>query len=248
MKQLRTLASAFLVCLFGVAVGWAQAPTDTTPTADQILDRFVEAIGGRTALEKGTSTIIRGTSQFEDVLVIGKVEIYAKAPNKTAMIMKVPSLGIMRQGFDGTVGWTQEFGEDVRELQGEELERLRRDADFYGFLHYRQHYPQMKLLGKDKVGLRDVYVIEARPAHGDPRKLYFDVENGLMLRRDIIVQGRGGKFLTQNYSEDYREVEGRKFAFRIRQVSPRLTHTLRVTSIQVNVPIDDAVFAMPKTP
>lgn len=248
MKQLRTLASAFLLCLFGVALAWAQAPTDTTPTADQILDRNLEAIGGRAAIEKMTSVVIRGTIQYEDVLLVANVEVYAKAPNKIVSIITIPGVGVSRGGFDGSVGWRQEPGKELRELQGEELESQRLDADFYGLLHPRQNYPQINVLGKDTIGTREVYVVEQRPARGDPRKLYFDVENGLLLRRDIIVLRPEGKELVENYFDDHREVEGRKFPFRLHVVTPRLTHRMRLTSIQVNVPIEDTIFAMPTTP
>jgi hypothetical protein len=63
------------------------------PTVDQILDKFVQALGGKAAIEKQTSSVSR--SSFEYQGKGGTVEVYAKAPNRFAIFMEVPGLGQM---------------------------------------------------------------------------------------------------------------------------------------------------------
>jgi zinc protease len=106
-------------------------------------------------------------------------------------------------------------------------------------------YSKMTVKGKDKVGDKEVYVVEATPTEGSPHKLYFDTQSGLMLRTDREADTPQGKMPFEIYMEDYREVDGVKMPFTVRQVAPAISFTIKVDEVKHNVPVDDAKFNKP---
>lgn len=221
------------------------AKADAMPSVDQILDKYVQALGGKAAIEKLTSTVVTGTFELPAMSMSGPLEIYSKAPNKNATIIDLSGFGLIKSGFNGTIGWSQDPQSGLRELTGAELADARRDAEFYREIKLKQLYPKMTLVGKEKVGERDVYVIEATPADGKPEKMYFDAQTGLLLRLDADRESPQGAAHIETYFEDYKETGGVKTPFTIKIVRPEISFTLKTTEVKQNVPIDDAKFNKP---
>jgi zinc protease len=213
------------------------------PTVDQILDKYVRALGGKSAIEKLTSRVSKGTFDIPALGVIGSFEAYAKAPNKSASVVDIPSFGQIRQGFDGKVGWAGNPQQGLRELSGQELGTAMRSAEFHQVLKFHQLYAKMTVKGAEKVGERDTYVIEADPGDGSLRRMYFDSLTGLLVRNVIERDGPQGRLTFESYPEDYREVGGIKVPFVLRQNNPDVSFVITMTEIQHNVPVDDARFS-----
>jgi hypothetical protein len=222
-------------------------PTGTTspiPTTEQILERHIQAIGGKSALEKITTRVTKGSF----VQILGQTnssftfESYQKAPNKTLYI----NSGGTQQGFNGAIGWLKRNRSGLSKLTGEQLAQLKRGADFYGSTKLSELYATISFIRMDKVGTHDVYVFEATPSAGKPDTLYFDTQTALLLRSDSYSEAQKGKpEPTETYYEDYREVDGVKLPFTQRQVGSGYTITLKVYEVKHNVPIDDAKFDGP---
>jgi hypothetical protein len=219
--------------------------TQAMPSADQIIEKYVQAIGGKAAIEKASSRVTKGTFEIPAMGATGPIEIYAKAPNKTVMIITFPGFGTIQQGYNGQVGWAQEPTSGLRELSGAELASAKREAEFFGMLKMKELYPKMSVTGKQKVGNGDSYVVELTPAEGKPEKWYFDVQTGLLTRVDVEVDSPQGNIPFEVYLEDYREVEGLKMPFTIRRTSPAISFTIRLEEVKNNVAIDDVKFNKP---
>ena len=135
------------------------APSTTSATADSTGDdrrdrnkkpmkcsRLTStALGGRAALEKINSRSAKGTFEVLGIALSGPAEMYAKAPNKTLTILKVPGQTTLKEGFDGTVGWQEDPDDGVVDKTGLELGSAMRDADFYQPLKLRAQYPNLVL-------------------------------------------------------------------------------------------------------
>ena len=225
----------------------ATAPT-SPPTVDQILDKYVEALGGRAAILRLNSRVSKGTFEATEEGVAGSVENYAMAPNKWLFVLEVPEQGALKQGFDGMVAWKSHPGAGVSEMAGQELSNARRNAVFHQPLRLRELYPKMSLQGEDKVGERAVYKIEADPGDGSLRRFYFDKDSGLLLRTTIERDTRKGRSAVELLLEDYRVVDGMKLPFTVHQSSPEMRFTIRYNEIVHNVAIDDAKFAKGAVP
>lgn len=215
------------------------------PSAKKIFDAFTKATGGRRALSKFTSRVSTGTVELAPMGARGRIVITQKAPNKILTAMTLTGLGEFQNGFDGTVGWSRDTINGVREMTSGELASTRRGAQF-DQSNMSKMYSKTTVTGREKVGDREVYVIEAVTAEGGaPVKMYFDTQNGLLLRSDSVTESPQGKISVQSYLEDYRTVDGVKMPFTIRQVLGPTTVLIRLTEIKHGATVNDALFAKP---
>jgi len=222
-----------------------QAP----PTVDQIIARYLQAMGGAAALGKLTTRVEKVTFADETNGVTGSFVVYARAPNQRAVIgsaqTKDGSVIDFSRGFDGTVGWVSKTGvwSGCQKLAGAELAEEKRAAVFHSELRTLELYPRLRLKGRLNVDGRTAEVIEARPREGNPETWYFDTQTGLLLRTDTMKTDAAGKRTKEViWLEDYRTVDRLRLPFttRIIHSSPPVTIIIRVTEIKHNVPIDEA--------
>jgi hypothetical protein len=222
------------------------APDASLPAVEQILEKYVSAMGGKARIEKVTSRLIKGTFEMTGMGLKGTLEVLSKAPNKSYMGMTLPGLGVVQQGFNGTVGWVQDPIQGLRELNGTELAVLKQSADVHRDLNLKAAYTKMAVIEKAKMGKADVYVVEATPPTGGPEKLYFDTTSGLHLRTDMVFESPQGKLPLETYFEDYRDVGGVKLAHTVRQVNPLAPVVLKFEEVKNNYPVADMKFEKPK--
>lgn len=250
----RTLTTVFLfaaIAAVALAQGGSQKPAPEAkpagpmPTADQIIEKYVQAIGGKAALEKPTSRVSKGSFELPAMGASGTAEIYEKAPNKTIAIVNISGFGTIQEGFDGKVAWSQDPQSGLREKAGAELAGARLDAEFFKPIKIKQLYPKIVVKGKDKVGDKEVYVLEATPADSSMETWYFDTQTGLMVRQDSERDSPMGKMAIQVFLDNYKEVDGIKLPFNLHQVTPQFTVDIKLEEVKHNVPIDDAKFTKP---
>jgi outer membrane lipoprotein-sorting protein len=251
MKRiLTTLILCSVIAVAAFAQGAPQKPaTDeksaALPSVDQILDKYVQAIGGKAAIEKQTSRVSKGTFEIAAFGATGTAEVYAKAPNKAASVINVAGYGVVQEGFDGKAAWAVDPQNGMRDKSGVELAATKLDAEFLKPVKIKQLYPKIVVKGKDKVGDKEVYVLEATPVESSVEIWYFDTQTGLILREDIEREGPQGKQSIQSFLDDYRSVDGVKIPFKFHQVTPAFTIDIKFDEIKGNVPIDDAKFNKP---
>jgi hypothetical protein len=221
------------------------APAETLPTVEQILDKYVAAIGGRAAVEKLRTRVSKGTQVTWNGTEI-PFETYQKSPGKYLDVVTRPGGVVVTVGFDGAAGWLR-GPRGVRDVTGSQLAALKRDADIRGDLRLRELYPEMTVAGKEKVGERDAYVIVSRVSVQRSERLYFDAATGLLLRIAATTETPLARLPEETVFEDYREVDGVKLPFTVRAsfVDPFIGWTRKFTEIKHNVAIEDSRFAKP---
>jgi thiol-disulfide isomerase/thioredoxin/outer membrane lipoprotein-sorting protein len=216
------------------------------PPVDQVINRYIEALGGQDAALRFTTRSAKGKINISTI-GRGSFATHAKAPNKMVMTVDIPEVGVVTQGFNGTQGWSQSTRTGMRPAKGVELSALKRDADFLGFLRLKANYPQMRLLGTSKIGFREVYVIEARPPAGEAEKFYFSKENGLIIRWDAVRAAFGMRTSAEIYLDDWTDVDGLKMPLTITQMFPGASVVLTFDEVKHGVQINDTVFNTPVT-
>lgn len=216
------------------------------PTVDEILEKYVKAVGGKEAIEKVSSRLMKGSFNLEAFGVAdAPVEMFSKAPNKRAMKIDIPGFGVVNQVFNGSAGWSLDPMSGLRELNGLELAQVKRDADFYAELNYKAHYTKMEVKGKEKVGSYETYVIEATPAEGAPEKLYFDASTSMLVRHDAMRETPQGPMQIDTYIDDFKVIDGVKIPHTLKQVNAAMTILIKITEVKNNVDIEEAKFAKP---
>jgi serine/threonine protein kinase len=210
---------------------------------DQILTRYVQALGGEQALRAVSSRVATGTFEVASAGVSGTAELYQKAPNKNLFVVSVPGLLTSRRGFNGSSGWEEDAEGNVKRLAGSELSAMKRGSGFYRELNLRNDYSSLTLSGKEKVDGHDAFIITATAADGGEEKMYFDVQTGLLLRNDETRES--GQGMTKTYFTDYRTVDGIKLPFTFRQEDGQTSAVIRFKEVRHNVTIDDSKFNAP---
>ena len=213
------------------------------PSVDQILDKYVAALGGATALKKVTSRVAKGSRIGADGVLVPE-DIYQKAPNKLLTVTTYPEV-VFSTGFNGISGWGISSKEGLRELPAPVLTQLKSDSEFYKEIKTRELYRKLSLVSKSTIADREVYVLEGTPFSGSPEMLYFDAGTGLLVRKYVESETFLGMFPLQTDYEDYREVDGVKQPFLIRWSMPGRSWGRKIVEIKQNVDIDDSRFSPP---
>jgi len=222
------------------------SPTADRLPIDQVLDRYVEALGGREAWRNLTSRVAIGTFEMPDLGVTGTAEIYAKAPNRMMFTLTVPGVGTTRTGYNGAVGWAEDPQSGLRALSGSELEDMKRDATFNKEMELKSVYPKMELKGTETIGGRSAHVVEATSGDSKTAKMYFDKRSGLLLRDEIMREGLEGLSSTETTYEDYTKIDGVYIPLTLRQTNSLLNFVVKIKEVRHNVAIDDSKFNMPR--
>jgi photosynthetic reaction center cytochrome c subunit len=217
-------------------------PDTSAPTVEQILDRYIRAAGGREAMAKLTTRLSRGSRVGADGVMVPE-EVYQKAPNKLLVITRYPGVA-MSLGLNGERAWGGDK-DRVNEISGEERIELEREAIFYKDLSMTDLYSTMKAGGKSTVGGREAYVIEATSRSGNPEKLYFDTQSGLLIRRYRESRTVLGQFPLQTDYDDYQVVDGVKLPLTIRWSMPGRVWGRRIAEVKHNLLIEDEQFNPP---
>jgi photosynthetic reaction center cytochrome c subunit len=133
-------------------------------------------------------------------------------------------------------------------MSASEGEAARIDAELRFPARLRELYTDFRVRPGEAIAGRPTYLVIAK-AQGKPTlNLYFDQESGLLLRLIRFAETPLGRNPTQIDYGDYRETDGVKIPYRWTLVRPGGAFTIRVDSVQQNVPVDEKLFVMPQPP
>jgi outer membrane lipoprotein-sorting protein len=247
----RLLSRAALTAVLALHVASAFAQT-----ADEVIEKHIAALGGQAALAKLTSRTVSGaitlTTPAGDVS--GTISVFSKAPNKARTVIKVDlsSFGagelVVDQRFDGTTGYVLDSLNGNRDITGNQLENLKNATFPTPLLTYKDAGVKAELLGKEKVGDRDAYVVQLTPKAGSSSKQYFDATSYMILKAVTMVNvPQLGRDIEQTVEfSDYRPVDGVQLPFGLTASSAVQNYTVAVGRIEHNASIDDASFVKPQ--
>ena len=222
------------------------------PPAAQILDKYIQALGGAQRVgalmsmaEKGT---YEGFSAEEGVK--RPVEIYAKAPNQRVSIVHTLN-GDLTTTYDGQAGWNAVPGAPVPVLAlgGADLDGVKMDAELSFPAQIKQILNDWHVGFPVTINGQDADVVQGRSAPGSlPVKLYFDQKSGLLVRQVRFTVSPLGRNTTQVDYSDYHTIAGLKVPFHVVVSWLDGRSNFELTDVQMNVPIDAAKFSKPAPP
>ena len=219
------------------------------PTAVQILDKYIAAVGGAQRAATLTSYVAKGTySGYGPDGAPRPVEIYAKAPNQKTVIVRDPEAGDSTTTFNGTGGWVSAPFRpiEVLELHGAELDSARAEAELLFPASAKQVLTGMRT-SNDFINDRTVLVVQGIKG-GAIVTMYFDEETGLLSRLVRSTPSPVGRLPVQIDYSDYRDVNGLKMPFKWTMTWLDGRSNFEMSEIRPNVTIDAARFAMPAPP
>jgi hypothetical protein len=224
------------------ALGESQPNAASLPSADQILDKYLHAVGGAAAVQKISSRVQKGVVSFGERKF--PVEVFTRTPDKRASVMHLPN-GDSITAYDGHNGWLAAPGRPVHEMSGADLAAAQLDADLHFPVNVKNTFSDLSVERKEKIGDRQAYVLSGLREGQPPVQLYFDEESGLLLRLVRYAESPLGRNPTEIDYADYRDAAGVKTPYRWTVARPGGHFSIQVDQMEQNVAIDDTKFARP---
>jgi outer membrane lipoprotein-sorting protein len=241
MRQgLRAVVSAITLCIPLSVLIHAQQ------TADEIVARVIQAKGGAEKLKSVQSMKVTGTLLAQGVSA--PFTIWSKRPNM-ARQQTVRDGQAMVRAFDGSKAWMM-IGPDAQELAGPQSQMTQDQAEFDSpLLDYKAKGHTIEFVGTETIGGSKVYHLKLTSKNGFVQQYFVDAETGLEKRTSVALDQGGQSVTLVTDLSDYRDVAGLKVPFSVKQSANGTPVTaLTIDKVEVNAPIDDAIFKMPRKP
>ncbi len=218
-------------------------PPRPTETIDQVLDAYVQALGGRAAVEKVTSRVMRGT-------------VTDRAGQASPIVVEEKAPGMVRQSVastpdpstwatDGTTAWAQSGGNTWVVTNALEAQAVARLADLLLPLQMKDRYQNLSPTRYATLDGRNMIIVSGRVSPQVAEQFYFDRQSGLLARRVVSTRTAFGVLPEQIDYSDYRVVDGVKVPFQVRRATWDSVTTAKFSDVTINVPVTDARFARP---
>jgi hypothetical protein len=244
MHLRRDLTSAVLLIGLCGYPGPARAE-DALPKAEEILDKFVEATGGKAVYEKIHNEKATGTFEFVGKGVKGTMTSYRAQPNKMYTRVELENIGAIEDGTDGQTAWTLSAIQGPHIKQGEERAVSLRQATLRSPLEWRKLYKSAETAAVEDVNGQACYKVVLTPNEGKPETQYYDKKSNLLVKMSMTVVSQMGEIPTETTISDYRAQDG--------LLSPRKSHhsalgqefEITINQIEYNVDLPKDRFDLP---
>ena len=223
-------------------------------TADELIAKNVQAKGGMDKIKAINTSISTGKLEFSGDSAI-ELALSQTVTRKGEIRQEASLQGLTQiQAWDGHVGWQiQPFGgrKDPEKLSADDVKSLVEDADIDGpLVDYRAKGNKVEYLGTEDVDGTEAYKLKVTLKSGDVKYFYFDPDYFLEIRITTrrIIRGTEQEFETD--LGNYEQVAGVYMPFSLETGAKGAPKGQKVTieKIEVNVSVDDAIFAFPATP
>jgi len=214
---------------------------DSLPDVNTIIDKYLNAVGGKTSFDKFKTRITKGETTTSNGMK-EQVQIQQTAPDKY-VIQTSSEQGISLEGYNGTQGWVK-FPYYSGVLDEDDVMDVKKSGQFYKEINITG-YTKMKVSGMQKIVEHKAYELRGMDNLGNFVKVYFDTESGLLLKEIYYKPNPFGSIPVEISYDDYRDVDGVKLPYTIITHTTSSLETLKVTEIKNNVSIDDENYNMP---
>jgi|GEM_PF-5335972 len=163
--------------------------SQTLPTAEELFERHIEAIGGREMAFAAQHRRMVGRFEYQPVEPPGDVFrarllMVQQAPDKLWFELNVPGEPPIITVFDGEIGWTRRGDGSYELIGGPQLIDLALSAHFHGEAEYERRYREFGQTERVLVNQKPAYRVAYTTVFGKPGQIIFDQESGLA----IVIQ------------------------------------------------------------
>ena len=244
MNAKHGLAGALVALALLPGLTRAQAPVaGTLPTAQALVARSVDALGGRTAIEQLPARWESNRIEIPAQGLTIAVQMFISG-NRIVTLSEMPGLGTIRSGFDGEVGWAINPAMGPQLLDGTQLQQARQSADPLAVLHPERYVASMQTVEETDFGGARCYRVRVTTPWGETYDEFFNKETGLpqgSVRRQASPQG---DLEITAQIEEYRTLAGVRLPRVVRAEMMGMQIINRVDSTDLRA-IPDSVFALP---
>lgn len=207
-------------------------------TAQKVLDKYVESIGGKENILKVKDRTLKLTGSVQGMNLTITISM-----KENFKLYQMIDAGVFQQKtvFDGVKGKAQGMGQTT-EITGDLAEETKFQALLHSVLEYEKFGVVSELKGMETINGKEAYKVEITRASGKKSTQYYDVDSGLLLRNVSTTTTTQGSFTQTMDMDDYKEVQGVMYPFKMTQSFGPQNIELTVTSVEVNTNLPDSLF------
>lgn len=232
-------------CLATAVCVAAHVHAQALPTAESILDRFVEATGGKAAYQQHTSEVMTGTIAFPAQGLTGRLTRYASAPDKEYSVVELGPIGKIESGVSGGVAWEKSALLGPRLKSGDEKAQAGREAQFRAPVEWRKVFPKAETLSMETVNGEECYKLALTPVSGKPETRFYSRKSGLLLKAVATAVSPMGEITVEVDVSDYKQFGGVLYPTRSRQQTGGQEMVITITDVRLNEAISPQHFELP---
>jgi zinc protease len=245
MKRLpirRTLAACAVMVL--AAAGARLRAADELPKAETILDKSIEATGGKAAFGKLHNSVITGSMELAAMGIKGTIVSTKAEPDKSSAEIEIGGVGSIKEGYDGKVAWEINPMQGARIKDGDEKAVAKREAHFHEE-NWRDDYKKVETVGAETVDGKDCYKLVLTPNEGSPVTEYFDKKTGLLVKSAMTLTTAMGEITAETVLSDYRKEGDLLTAHKIQLNNAGQEISITLESFKYNVDLAKDKFDLP---
>jgi hypothetical protein len=236
---------AWVAFLGAIAVAGPQekaaAPAaGSLPSAESILDHYVEVTGGKAAYEKRKNEVSTGTFEMTAQGIKGTMTIYSAPPDKSYTSIEIEGIGKVESGTSDGIAWEKNPMLGPRVKSGDEKADALREAIFNGEVNWRQLYTKAETTGVENINGEECYKVVLTPAQGKPMTAFFSKKSGLVVQRNVVAVTQMGETPAEMDLADYKSFDGVLTPTKMTQKVAGQEFTVTVQSVKINqdIPAD----------
>ena len=215
------------------------------PSAETIIDRYVEMIGGEETIRAQKARHLTGKLEMPAQGISGEMEIYAAPPDRMLTTLSIPGVGEVKVGYDGEVGWMVHPALGPMVMEGLMLRQTRQEADLMAALHPERFIKSAETVKRAQFEGHDAYQVRVVTQWDEEYFEYYDVESGLLVGTERTQASPMGNIDATVVLADYREVDGMRMPTRSVQKMMGMQQIVTIDEIQT-VELQDDVFTPPQ--
>ena len=227
-----------------ISAPWAYG-ADPLPSAESVLDRYIQVTGGRQAYEKRKSEIAHGTLEYTSLGIKGSITRYAAEPDKYYASLDIEGLGKVEMGINGQLAWENTALLGPRVKTGLERAEAIREGNLNATLNWRKVYPKVENAGLETIDGEECYKVVMTPAEGQPIVGYYQKKSGLQVKMTTVSSTQMGDIPLELIASDYKDFGGILEPAKVIQKAGAQEFSITLERVEVNPSIPAALFAVP---
>lgn len=239
----RRVLNFALVALLSCVVGGFAA--DPLPSAESILDRYVQVTGGKQAYAKRKTEIAHGTLEYTSLGIKGSITRYAAEPDKYYATLDIEGLGKVEMGVSGSVAWENSALLGPRVKTGIERAEAIREGTMNSTVNWRKLYPKVENQGIEMIDGEECFKVVMTPAEGQPMVGYYQKKSGLQVKLTSIASTQMGDIPVELIASEYKDFGGILEPAKVTQKTGPQEFTITLDSVEVNPAIPPGRFELP---
>jgi len=239
------MATAFGLTAQTAVTEVAPSAKSALPSADTVMQRYVDATGGKAAYDAVKNRVSTGTFSLTGKGINGAIKMYQAAPAKAYTVVDIEGVGKQEDGNDGKTVWELSSMTGPRIKTGDEAAAELRTSALDAHTNWKSYYKSAEVVGSESIGDKSCWKVVLTPNQGEPETDWFDKTTGLLLRESATMDTPMGKIPVAGDYSDYRKQGDLTLPFKITQTVAGQEFEIALTKVETNVDIPANRFDLP---